>query len=137
MSIYTSIIKYFTLSVSEYVATNVSEKKQVTFLREPNPCCAVVSHMCACKLSLFQENNLSNSRPHWVECRREAANHLSRSLETCGKYHFIEAKIDKLTESSDTTPNSVSTSTWLCVTSNMKSTSHKMWQTSLLYLELL
>jgi len=31
------------------------------------------------------------------------------------KYHFIEAKIDELTESSDTTPNSVSTSTWLCV----------------------
>jgi len=30
------------------------------------------------------------------------------------KYHFIEAKIDKLTESRDTTANSVSTSTWLC-----------------------
>jgi len=29
--------------------------------------------------------------------------------------HFIEAKIYKLTESSDATPNSVSTSTWLCV----------------------
>jgi len=26
------------------------------------------------------------------------------------EYHFIEAKIDKLTESSDTTPKSVSTS---------------------------
>jgi len=50
-----------------------------------------------------------------------------------GKYHFIEAKIYKLTESSDTTPNSVSTSTWLCVISNMKSTSHKTWQTSLIF----
>jgi len=41
------------------------------------------------------------------------------------KYHFIEAKIDKLAESSDTTPNSVSTSTWLCVTFNMKKASRK------------
>jgi len=53
------------------------------------------------------------------------------------KYPLIEAKIDKLTESSDTTPNYVSTSTWLCVISNMKSTPHKRWQTSLLFLELL
>jgi len=29
--------------------------------------------------------------------------------------------------------NSVSLSTWLCVTSNMKSTSHKTWQTSLIF----
>ena len=62
---------------------------------------------------------------------------VSRNLENA-KYHFIEAKIDKLTESSDTTPNSVSTSTRLCVTSNMKSTSPRQtWQTSLLFLELL
>ena len=62
------------------------------------------------------------------------------------KYHFIEAKIDKLTESSDITDsdttqvssdnwNSVSSSTWLCVTSNMKSTSRKTSQASLLFLE--
>ena len=49
------------------------------------------------------------------------------------KYHLIEAKIYKLTESSDTTSNSVSTSTWLCATCNMKSTSHKTWQTSLIF----
>ena len=53
------------------------------------------------------------------------------------KYHFNEAKIDTVTEFSDTIPNSVSRSTWLCVTSNMKSTSRKTWQTSLLFLELL
>jgi len=50
-----------------------------------------------------------------------------------GKYLFTEAKIYKLTESSDTTPNFVLTSTWLRVTSNMKSTSHKTWQTSLIF----
>ena len=61
---------------------------------------------------------------------------VSRNLKHA-KYHFIEAITDKLTESSDTTPNTVSTSTWLCVTSNMISTSHKTWQTSLLFLELL
>ena len=57
---------------------------------------------------------------------------VSRNLKNA-KYRFIEAKIDKLTESSDTTPNSASTSTWLCITSNMKSTSHKTWQTSLIF----
>jgi len=61
---------------------------------------------------------------------------VSRNLKNA-KYHFIEAKIDELTESSGTTLNSVSTSTWLCVTPNMKSTSRKTWQTSLLFLELL
>jgi len=38
----------FTLSVSEYVTTNVTAKPD-TFLREPNPCYTVVSHMCSCK----------------------------------------------------------------------------------------
>ena len=61
---------------------------------------------------------------------------VSRNLKHA-KYHFIEAITDKLTECSNTTPNSVSTSTWLCVTSNMISTSYKTWQTSLLFLELL
>jgi len=61
---------------------------------------------------------------------------VSRNLKYA-KYHFIEAITDKQTESSNNTPNSVSTSAWLCVTSNMKSTSHKTWQTSLLFLELL
>ena len=61
---------------------------------------------------------------------------VSRNLKHA-KYHFIEAITDKLTESSNTTPNSVSTSTWLCVTFNMISTSLKTWQTSLLFLELL
>jgi len=70
---------------------------------------------------------------------------VSRNLKN-SKYHFIEAKLDKLTKSSDIadsdttqvssdTSNSVSSSTWLCVTFNMKNTSRKMWQTSLLFLE--
>jgi len=61
---------------------------------------------------------------------------VSRNLKHA-TYHFIEAITDKLTEPSNTTPNSVSTSTWLCLTSNMISTLHKTWQTSLLFLELL
>jgi len=36
----------------------------------------------AVKLSLFQENNLSNSTPHGEKCRTEAVKHVSRSLET-------------------------------------------------------
>ena len=61
---------------------------------------------------------------------------VSRNLKTA-KYHCSEAKIDKLTEPSDITDsdttqgsshtlNSVSSSTWLGVTFNMKSTSRKM-----------
>jgi len=46
---------------------------------------------------------------------------VSKNLKNA-KYNFIEAKIDKLTKSSDATPNSISTSTWLCVTFNMKIT---------------
>ena len=36
----------------------------------------------AVKLSLFQENKLSNSIPHRVKCPTEAVNHLSWSLKT-------------------------------------------------------
>ena len=38
----------FALSVFEYVTTNLTAKAD-TFLREPNPCYAVVFHMCSCK----------------------------------------------------------------------------------------
>jgi len=37
----------YTLSVSEYVTTNVTAKP-VTFLHETNHGCTVVSHMCSC-----------------------------------------------------------------------------------------
>jgi len=43
---------------------------------------------------------------------------------------IFEVKIYKNIRISDTKPNSVSTSTWLCATSNMKKSSHKTWQTS-------
>jgi len=45
------------------------------------------------------------------------------------KNHFIEPKIYRNIRISDTASNSVSTSTWLRVVSNMKSSSHKTWQT--------
>ena len=51
-------------------------------------------------LSLLQENNFSNSIPHRVKCRTKAVNHLSQSLNLKNaKNYFIEAKIDKLSES--------------------------------------
>jgi len=46
--LYTLASLKFTLSVSEYVTTNVTAKP-VTFLRQSNPCCVVVSHICSCK----------------------------------------------------------------------------------------
>jgi len=74
----------------------------------------------AVKVSLFQDNDVSYSIPHRVKCRTEAVNNPSQSLETCqnARNHFIEAKIYKNIKISDTTPNSSSTSAWLCVTSN-------------------
>jgi len=91
----------------------------------------------AVKLSLLQDNNLSYSIPHRVKCRTEAVN--SPFLETCKMLKFLflsKLKFIKISiRISDTTPNSVSTSTWLCVTPNMKNSSHKIWQTSLLMLK--
>jgi len=49
MPIYTSIIKFY--GVCFWIRDNQRyRKKQVTFLREPNPWCAAVSHMCTCKI---------------------------------------------------------------------------------------
>jgi len=50
---------------------------------------------------------------------------VDRSLQKA-KSHFIETKIYKNIRISDTAPNYISTSTWLRVISNMKSSSHKM-----------
>jgi len=46
--LYTLASLNFTLSVSEYVTTNVTAKPD-TFIREPNPCYTVVLHICSCK----------------------------------------------------------------------------------------
>jgi len=48
---------------------------------------------------------------------------------------IFEVEVYKNIRISDTTPNSISTSTWLCVTSNVKNSSHKTWQTSHLVLK--
>jgi len=45
------------------------------------------------KLSLFQENNLSNRTPHWVECQTEEVNHLSLSLQTWKTVNIILSKL--------------------------------------------
>ena len=98
---------------SEYVTTNV-RAKPVAFLHETN-------HCCICGLSHVQLlNSYCLKTTHRVKCRTDAVNNLSRSLEN----HFIEANIYKNIRISDTTPNSVSTSAWLCATSNMK----KQWR---------
>jgi len=48
---------------------------------------------------------------------------------------IYEVKIYKNISSSDTSPNSISTSTWLCVTFKTKNSSHKTWKTSHLVLK--
>jgi len=81
----------------------------------------------AFKLSLFLDNDLSYSIPHTVKCRTRAVNNLSRSRENCTMLKIILSKLKfiKNLRISDTTSNYVSATIWLCLPSNMKSSSHK------------
>jgi len=101
-------------------------------LRETNHGCTVVSHRCSCWTLIVSRQwpLLQYNTRHRAKCRTEAASAVSRNLQNA-KNHFIEAKIYKNIRVSDTTPNYLSTSTRLCVTSNMKSSSHKTCQTSI------
>ena len=45
----TSIIKFYAVCFWIRDSHRYITAKPVTFLREPNPCCTVVSHMCSCK----------------------------------------------------------------------------------------
>ena len=145
LCLYTLSSLNFTLSVSEYVTTNVKAKPD-TFLREPNPCYTEVFHMCSCRtITVFKKIQQYTTQGKMSDRSSKPSFPVSRNLKNA-KYHFIEANIDKLTESSDITNsdttqvssdtwNSVSSSTWLCATSNMKNTARKTCQTSLLFLE--
>jgi len=87
------------------------------------------------KLSLFPDNDLSWSIPHTVKCRTGAVNNLSRSREICTMLKVILSKLKFIQNLriSDTTSNYVSASIWLCLPSNMKSSSHKTWQRHFLF----
>jgi len=90
----------------------------------------------AVKLSLLQGNNLSNSIQHGMKCRTEAVKHLSRSLETWHILKIILSKLKFITNRiSYTTPNFcfIINMAMCGLLSNTKSSSHKMWQTSLLF----
>jgi len=70
------------------VTNNATEKNGYISTRNKSMLCCSLT--CAAeKFSLFQENTLSNSTPHWVECRTEAVNHLSWSLETWTMVNII------------------------------------------------
>jgi len=75
------------------------------------------------ELSLFQDNDPFYSITRRVNCQIEAIltifRGLYRNLQNV-KNHFIEAKIYENVRIGNTTPKSVSTSTWQCVTSSMK-----------------
>jgi len=79
--LYTLASLNFTLCVCKYVTASVTAN-QLYF--HANQIHAVLWSLtrAAVKLSLFQENNVSNSTIHRVNCRTEAVNHLSGSVET-------------------------------------------------------
>jgi len=67
------------LSISEYVTSYISvQQSQLHFCTKQ---IILWSLTCAAvKLSLFQENDISNSIPHRVKCWTEAVKRLSWSL---------------------------------------------------------
>jgi len=88
----------------------------------------------AVMLPLLQENNLSNSIPHRVKSRTEAVKHLSPSLETWEMLKIILLKLKFINEQNQWyhTKLCFNINLALCgLPSNMKSSSHKRWQTSL------
>jgi len=89
-------------------------------------------------LSLLQENNLSNSIPYRVKCRTKAINHLSQSLETWKMLKIILSKIKFINYQNQWYHTklcfNVNLAMWN-LRSDMKSSSHKTWQTSLLFLK--
>jgi len=64
LTLYTLASLNYTLSVSEYVTTNVTTKP-VAFLHGTNNGCTVVSHMCTC--------NTLKAGLHWGQARLRQA----------------------------------------------------------------
>ena len=91
-------------------------------------------------LSLLQENDLSNSIPHRVKCGTAAVNDLHglQKLEKWWKVFFIDAKLDKVTESvwpHQTLFQRQLGYVWPTV-SHLKALHIKTWQALLLFLKL-
>jgi len=83
-------------------------------------------------LSLLQENNLSNCKPHMVKARRVAVKHLSRSLETWKMLKVILSKLKFINYQNlwYHTKLCFNINLAMCgLPSNMKSSSHKTWHT--------
>jgi len=102
--------------------------------------CAYATTLAAVILSLLQENNLSNSIPHRVKCRTEAVKHLSRSIETWKMLKIILSKLKLINEQNQWyhTKLCFNINMAMCgLPSNMKNSSHKTSQTSLLFLKAL
>jgi len=99
---------------------------------------ALWSLTCAAVLSLLQENNFSNSMPHRVKCPTEEVKHLSRSLETWKMLKIILSKLKLINKQNQWYHTKLCFNINLAMyglPSNMKSSSQKMWQTSLLFLK--
>jgi len=89
-------------------------------------------------LSLLQENNLSNSIPRRVKSQTEAVKHLSWSLETWKMLKIILSKLKFINKQNQLCHTKLCFNMNLAIDglpSNMKSSSHKTWQTPLLYLK--
>jgi len=99
---------------------------------------ALWSLTCAAVLSLLQENNFSNRIPHRVKCRTEEVKHLSRSLETWKMLKIILSKLKFINYQNQWYHTKLYFNINLAMyglPSNMKSSSQKTWQTSLLFLK--
>jgi len=118
------------------MATDVAAKP-ITFLHWTNHGCRSLT-CAAVILSLLQETSLFNSISHRVKSRTEAVNHLSRSLETWKMLKIILWKLKFINQQNQWFHTKLCFNINLAMCGllyNMKSSSHKTWQTSLLCLK--
>jgi len=121
----TCIFWIFTLSISVYVAIQHYSKVSYVSAKKHSWLHCGLSHMQLLNSHYFKTlaflTVYHTGSTIWQKLQSFA---VSRNLQNAKKWYF-KAKRYKNTKINDTTPNSVSNSTWLCVTSNMKSSSHK------------
>jgi len=107
------------------VTTNVTAKPEVHFDTKQTMVVPWSLTRAAVKLMELQDYDLSYTIPHMAKCRTEAVNNLSRRLEPC-KMRNINLSKPKFLKMSESV---------IFATLTIKSSSHKLWQTLLLYLK--
>ena len=143
LTLWTCIPLTFALSVPKYVTNSVTVRP-ITFLHETNNHgCTEISHRCSCSTLIVstQWAFLEHTTPHRIIRRTKAFktfrigkkhSTIPRNLQNA-KTILSKQNLIKNIKISNAKADSVSSSNLLSATSNMKNSSQKTWQTSLLF----